>query len=147
MKIYKILTFVSLLLAIVFINSCSSSNHFLKQGTRLSDFKYVYLNVIEDDYGLQQRVYNHFSNLGFDIVPESKVKNLPDLNKFLYCEVRYSFRGAIDASATIRLYDRNEVLLYSGIGSYGMGVSQLGDLEGAIDNAFAELSEVFLGNE
>jgi len=143
----------TIVLSLLLFFGCSTSEYFLKPDVNLSGYKYVYVEMPEysgggvDKYGVGVLLTKLFTKEGFTVLSSSQVKSLsPEIyGQVLYCTVSHYSRGAIDASATIRIYNYKQELIYSGEGTYGMGMSPTGDLHGAVENAFSNFASLYTG--
>jgi serine protease Do len=151
-KEMKYLKTISGLILLLFFG-CSTSEYFLKPNVNLSGYRYVYVEMPEyagggvDNYGVGVLLTKLFTKEGFTVLSSNQVKSLsPEYyGQVLYCTVSHYSRGTIDASATIRIYNYKKELIYSGEGTYGMGMSQTGDLHGAVENAFSNFATLYTG--
>ena len=146
LRLFLILFFFTLV-------GCSTSNYLVKKDVNFSGYRYVYIQMPEytgggiDNYGVGSLLTKLFIQEGFTILSENQVKNLtPDkTGQTLYCTISHHSRGTIDAIATISIYNYKQELIYSGEGTFGMGMTPTGDLHGAIKNAFKNFARLYTG--
>lgn len=133
------------LFSFLFLLGCGSSSHFLSPGVDLNNYKYVYISLeTYDSDNIESFVSMLFSKEGLIVLTRNRARELSQYERglALFCSVNYD--NGFPGTASIRIYNTEEKLLYIGEGSFD-GVDIEGSGRNAVEEAFSPFAELYTG--